>query len=125
MNHYVSYPQVRYKQRLELRLASKRSHRSMLRTPSARRSRRSTRSGYAFAHQEGFGRLITSGKIMMPNPRQAAVGVSSLLQLRPTHGPAPGNVAGVEGGVTLTGGQWQRTNSTLTRIGEVPGGCFV
>lgn len=26
--------------------------------------RRSIRSGYAFAHQEGFGRLITSGKIM-------------------------------------------------------------
>ena len=32
------------------------------------RSRRSVRSGYAFAHQEGFGRLITSGKIMRPNP---------------------------------------------------------
>merc|ERR1711863_100280 len=31
---------------------------------SARRSRRSVRSGYAFAHQEGFGRLITSGRIM-------------------------------------------------------------
>ena len=31
---------------------------------SGRRSRRSLRSGYAFAHQEGFGRLITSGKIM-------------------------------------------------------------
>ena len=25
---------------------------------------RSVRSGYAFAHQEGFGRLITSGRIM-------------------------------------------------------------
>ncbi|XP_059080986.1 phospholipid-transporting ATPase ID-like isoform X7 [Tigriopus californicus] len=31
---------------------------------SGRRSRRSVRSGYAFSHQEGFGRLITSGKIM-------------------------------------------------------------
>ncbi|KPM06938.1 phospholipid-transporting ATPase ID-like protein, partial [Sarcoptes scabiei] len=31
---------------------------------SAFRSRRSIRSGYAFAHQEGFGHLITSGKIM-------------------------------------------------------------
>ncbi|KAI5696260.1 hypothetical protein M8J75_010504 [Diaphorina citri] len=29
-----------------------------------KRPRRSIRSGYAFAHQEGFGRLITSGKIM-------------------------------------------------------------
>lgn len=34
------------------------------RTASARRSRRSLRSSYAFAHEEGFGRLITSGKIM-------------------------------------------------------------
>ena len=43
-----------------------RAHKSQdfLRTPSARRSRRSLRSGYAFAHQEGFGKLITSGKIM-------------------------------------------------------------
>lgn len=31
---------------------------------SVRHKRRSIRSGYAFAHQEGFGRLITSGKIM-------------------------------------------------------------
>ena len=31
---------------------------------SGRRSRRSVRSGYAFAHSEGFGRLITSGRIM-------------------------------------------------------------
>ena len=28
------------------------------------RSRRSVRSGYAFSHSEGFGRLITSGRIM-------------------------------------------------------------
>ncbi|XP_025199207.1 phospholipid-transporting ATPase ID isoform X2 [Melanaphis sacchari] len=32
--------------------------------PSVKHKRRSIRSGYAFAHQEGFGRLITSGKIM-------------------------------------------------------------
>jgi len=31
---------------------------------SGRRSRRSTRSAYAFAHEEGFGNLITSGRIM-------------------------------------------------------------
>ena len=45
---------------------SNRAHKSQdfMRTPSARRSRRSLRSGYAFAHQEGFGKLITSGKIM-------------------------------------------------------------
>lgn len=34
------------------------------RTPSARKHRRSIRSGYAFSHQEGFGRLITSGKLI-------------------------------------------------------------
>ncbi|XP_050428508.1 phospholipid-transporting ATPase ID [Adelges cooleyi] len=36
----------------------------MTRPTSIRHKRRSIRSGYAFAHQEGFGRLITSGKIM-------------------------------------------------------------
>ncbi|KAL7021489.1 hypothetical protein ACKWTF_011893 [Chironomus riparius] len=43
------------------------------RTASARRSRRSLRSSYAFAHEEGFGRLITSGKIMrkLPHDLQA------------------------------------------------------
>lgn len=58
--------------RLKQRMAQVRSRQSqdVLRTPSARRARRSIRSGYAFAHQEGFGRLITSGKIMrkLPNP---------------------------------------------------------
>ncbi|XP_032594916.1 phospholipid-transporting ATPase ID isoform X6 [Drosophila grimshawi] len=42
------------------------------RTPSSRRGRRSVRSGYAFAHQEGFGRLITSGKIMHKQPKDFA-----------------------------------------------------
>ncbi|XP_034660770.1 phospholipid-transporting ATPase ID isoform X11 [Drosophila subobscura] len=42
------------------------------RTPSSRRGRRSVRSGYAFAHQEGFGRLITSGKIMHKKPQDFA-----------------------------------------------------
>lgn len=45
-----------------------RQSQDVLRTPSARRARRSIRSGYAFAHQEGFGRLITSGKIMRKLP---------------------------------------------------------
>ena len=56
--------------RLKQRLASMRSRQSqdILRTPSTRRTRRSLRSGYAFAHQEGFGRLITSGKIMRKLP---------------------------------------------------------
>lgn len=41
----------------------KRESQDIMRTPSARHKRRSIRSGYAFAHQEGFGRLITSGKM--------------------------------------------------------------
>lgn len=57
---------VRLKQRTD-RLRSRHSQ-DVLRTPSARRARRSIRSGYAFAHQEGFGRLITSGKIMRKTP---------------------------------------------------------
>lgn len=57
---------VRLKQRLT-QLRSRQSQ-DVLRTPSTRRTRRSLRSGYAFAHQEGFGRLITSGKIMRKLP---------------------------------------------------------
>lgn len=52
----------RLKQRLS-RLRTKPSEPQMRRRSSVRRSRRSIRSGYAFAHQEGFGRLITSGKL--------------------------------------------------------------
>jgi len=37
---------------------------------SGRRSRRSTRSAYAFAHEEGFGKLITSGRIMAKQPNR-------------------------------------------------------
>ncbi|KAL0270682.1 UNVERIFIED_CONTAM: hypothetical protein PYX00_008008 [Menopon gallinae] len=55
---------VRLKQRLAAAKFRSRSTQDVLRTPSVRRTRRSIRSGYAFAHQEGFGRLITSGKIM-------------------------------------------------------------
>lgn len=55
---------------MKQRLAQIKSRHStdVLRTPSARKVRRSIRSGYAFAHQEGFGRLITSGKIMKKLP---------------------------------------------------------
>ncbi|XP_014677038.1 PREDICTED: probable phospholipid-transporting ATPase IM, partial [Priapulus caudatus] len=55
---------VRLKQRYS-RLSKSRTSEHALRPSSAlRRSRRSLRSGYAFAHQEGFGRLITSGANM-------------------------------------------------------------
>ncbi|XP_050694500.1 phospholipid-transporting ATPase ID-like isoform X2 [Eriocheir sinensis] len=72
--HPTLSDKVRFKQRHDAKLASQRTEHRIARTPSARRSRRSIRSGYAFAHQEGFGRLITSGKIMRPrNPRQGAL----------------------------------------------------
>ncbi|XP_060873130.1 phospholipid-transporting ATPase ID isoform X1 [Metopolophium dirhodum] len=51
---------LRLKQLRQPRKVSGTGTRSM----SVRHKRRSIRSGYAFAHQEGFGRLITSGKIM-------------------------------------------------------------
>ncbi|CRK86707.1 CLUMA_CG000540, isoform A [Clunio marinus] len=60
---------IRMKQR---KTKSTRSKPEMLRTPSARRSRRSLRSSYAFAHEEGFGRLITSGKLMRKLPQDLA-----------------------------------------------------
>lgn len=53
----------RLKQRLS-RLKTRPLEPQMRRRSSVRRSRRSIRSGYAFAHQEGFGRLITSGKLV-------------------------------------------------------------
>ncbi|XP_070384650.1 probable phospholipid-transporting ATPase IM [Dermacentor albipictus] len=58
---------VRLKQRRARRLRREGAPESGLgRATSLRQGsrRRSVRSGYAFAHQEGFGRLIMSGKIM-------------------------------------------------------------
>ena len=53
----------RLKQRLS-RMKTRPLEPQMRRRSSVRRSRRSIRSGYAFSHQEGFGRLITSGKLV-------------------------------------------------------------
>lgn len=88
---------IRYKRKMA-KIKSRQSN-DVLRTPSARRARRSLRSGYAFAHQvrsidgcvqtpdsainlthyllfviwqEGFGRLITSGKMMRKLPQDFA-----------------------------------------------------
>ncbi|CAG0920549.1 unnamed protein product [Notodromas monacha] len=65
------YPTLSDRVRLKQRQASKTSHqqpqKDFQRVNSAfGRSRRSLRSGYAFSHQEGFGRLITTGKMMRP-----------------------------------------------------------
>lgn len=66
--YYVdTHPTLSDRVRLRQRLSHLRTRPSepTLRISSVRRSsRRSIRSGYAFAHQEGFGRLIMSGKIM-------------------------------------------------------------
>lgn len=66
--YYVdTHPTLSDRVRLRQRLSHLRTRPSepTLRISSVRRSsRRSVRSGYAFAHQEGFGRLIMSGKIM-------------------------------------------------------------
>ncbi|KAI4458436.1 putative phospholipid-transporting atpase [Holotrichia oblita] len=76
-------PTLTDKVRLKQRLMQMRSRQSqdVLRTPSARKARRSIRSGYAFAHQEGFGRLITSGKIMrkLPNPDFSIPGLVKMI----------------------------------------------
>ena len=65
---YISniHPTLTDRVRLKQRFSQTRFKQSdnVSRTPSTRRSRRSLRSGYAFAHQEGFGRLITSGNIL-------------------------------------------------------------
>lgn len=73
------FPSLADRIRLKQRLASIRSKQSsdILRTPSARKARRSIRSGYAFSHSEGFGRLITSGKIMRKLPRSDFLGFHS------------------------------------------------
>ncbi|CAL4063265.1 unnamed protein product, partial [Meganyctiphanes norvegica] len=60
--------QVRRRQLEEIKRESKRKPEfSQIRRRTTRRSQRTVRTGYAFAHQEGFGRLITSGKIMKPS----------------------------------------------------------
>ncbi|XP_073977771.1 ATPase phospholipid transporting 8B isoform X2 [Rhodnius prolixus] len=84
------FPTLSDRVRLKQRLASIRSRQShdMLRTPSARKARRSIRSGYAFSHQEGFGRLITSGKIMRKLPKSDFLGFHSP-SVRPTNDSVP------------------------------------
>lgn len=81
---------VRLKQRMQ-QIRSRQSQ-DILRTPSTRRPRRSIRSGYAFAHQEGFGRLITSGKIMrkLPNPPEFSIQLPGLGKLH-LHSGGGGN----------------------------------
>eukprot|EP00095_Tigriopus_kingsejongensis_P008981 maker-scaffold570_size134912-snap-gene-0.9 protein:Tk08981 transcript:maker-scaffold570_size134912-snap-gene-0.9-mRNA-1 annotation:"phospholipid-transporting atpase id" len=83
------HPTLTDRVRLVQRNQKREKPRPEFRPFSGRRSRRSVRSGYAFAHQEGFGRLITSGKIMRhphhgpsfsthPNPSSSQDGAHSV-----------------------------------------------
>jgi len=61
---------VRLKQRIMTKSKSKTAE-LILRHASTRRSQRSfSRSGYAFAHEEGFGELITTGSMMRTRKRK-------------------------------------------------------
>lgn len=111
---------IRMKQR---QTRQSRSKPEMLRTPSARRSRRSLRSSYAFAHevnfwanlsfvftnygfnfQEGFGRLITSGKIMRKLPQDFAFPLGLGSKKTPTNEhPTPNGVIKVSSKVLPVG----------------------
>ncbi|XP_071051029.1 probable phospholipid-transporting ATPase IM isoform X2 [Onthophagus taurus] len=94
---------VRLKQRL-LQMRSRQSQ-DVLRTPSTRPARRSIRSGYAFAHQEGFGRLITSGKIMrkLPNTDFSIPGLVKMINPGSEgRGHKHSSVVPVGGGSTAT-----------------------
>jgi hypothetical protein len=58
---------VQRKQRKDMKPKRRGGERIIRRASSLRHSQRSVgRSGYAFAHQEGFAELITSGSIMTP-----------------------------------------------------------
>ncbi|XP_029649206.1 phospholipid-transporting ATPase ID isoform X2 [Octopus sinensis] len=65
---------VRLKQRMT-KTKSRSQNFNVGRQSTIRRSQRSMRSGYAFAHQEGFGQLITSG-LNMRSRVQSEAGIS-------------------------------------------------
>jgi len=67
---------IRLKQRIMTKSKSK-SVDLILRHASTRRSQRSfSRSGYAFAHEEGFGELITTGSMMRTRKRRTSTASS-------------------------------------------------
>lgn len=66
---------VRMKQRIS-KSKSKSGDLILRRASTTRRSQRSMRSGYAFAHQEGFGELITTGSIMQMKRRRMSTASS-------------------------------------------------
>jgi len=86
---------VRLKQRIMTKSKSK-SGELILRHASTRRSQRSfSRSGYAFAHEEGFGELITTGSMMRTRKRRTST-ASSLKSCFPIAKPSSIKEAAVE-----------------------------
>jgi len=71
----------RLKQRLS-RVRTRPAEQITRRRSSVRQSRRSLRSGYAFAHQEGFGRLITSGKLVQKPSIKSNPGSNNINSVR-------------------------------------------
>ena len=86
---------VRLKQRIITKSKSK-SGDLILRHASTRRSQRSfSRSGYAFAHEEGFGELITTGSMMRTRKRRTST-ANSLKSCFPIGKPSSVKEAAVE-----------------------------
>lgn len=86
---------VRLKQRIMTKSKSK-SGELILRHASHRRSQRSfSRSGYAFAHEEGFGELITTGSMMRTRKRRTST-ASSLKSCFPIVKPSSMKEAAAE-----------------------------
>lgn len=86
---------IRLKQRIMTRSKSK-SGELILRHASTRRSQRSfSRSGYAFAHEEGFGELITTGSMMRTRKGRTST-ASSLKSCFPIAKPSSIKEAAVE-----------------------------
>jgi len=87
---------IRLKQRIMTKSKSK-SGDLILRHASTRRSQRSfSRSGYAFAHEEGFGELITTGSMMRVRKAQRTSTASSLKSCFPIAKPSSIKEAAVE-----------------------------
>lgn len=84
--HPTLTDRIRLKQRLtKSKSRSKDLH--LRRASTLRRSTRSLRSGYAFAHQEGFGELITSGLNMRSRAEKSEQKAVELTKVKKIENP--------------------------------------
>lgn len=121
--HPTLSDRCRYKQRIS-RMRTRPTEPQMRRRSSIRRSRRSIRSGYAFAHQEGFGRLIMSGKIMKPKtkPSQSNINANNTLNIPFKVSEAPARSAAGSAAGSMPSPRSPRTGGiikTTTRVQPV------